>query len=87
MRKAIPASTGMLSLTATASDNIGVNRVEFYVNGVLVSTATSAPYAYNWDSSAVSGGSYSLTAKAFDAAGNSAQSGSVKMNVPNCVFL
>jgi len=87
MRKAIPASSGMLALTATASDNIGVSRVEFYVNGVLVSTATAAPYTYNWNSAAAVGGSYSLTAKAFDGAGNSAQSGSVKMNVPNCVFL
>ncbi|MCM0083348.1 Ig-like domain-containing protein [Geomonas sp. Red32] len=72
--------TGVVQLTASASDNVGVTKVEFYVNGALQATDTSTPYVYNWDTSALSAGSYTLTAKAYDAANNAGQS-SISVNV------
>ena len=86
IRKASSGGSGILAVTATANDNVGVSKVEFYVNGVLASTATSAPYVYNWDSTAVSSGSYTLIAKAYDAAGNIGQSGTVRLSKPNVQF-
>ena len=86
VRKASSGSNGMLTATATTSDDVGVNRVDFYVNGSLTSTVTSAPYVYNWDSTAFSNGSYTLYAKAYDAAGNFGQSGTVKLTKPNVRF-
>ena len=67
----------------TATDNVGVTRVELRVNGVLASTDLSAPYQFSWDSTKVANGSASLVATAFDAAGNGKASSSVSVNVAN----
>lgn len=37
-----------ISITASASDNVAVSSVDFYVGGILVSTDASAPYSCNW---------------------------------------
>lgn len=73
--------SGTVSVTANASDNVGVARVEYYVNGSLKSTDTSAPYLYAWDTSSVTAGSYTLMTKAYDAAGNSGQSANIGVTV------
>lgn len=59
-----------LTINATASDNVGVTKVEFFVDGILKSTDTSSPYSFIWNTAGVSAGVHSLTAKAYDAAGN-----------------
>jgi hypothetical protein len=61
-----------VSLQATASDNMGVTKVEFRVNGSLKCTVTSAPYACSWTPWTAVGTKNTLKATAFDAAGNSA---------------
>ena len=54
-----------IGLAAEASDVDGtVTRVDFYVNGVLLSTDTNAPYAASWSGMAC--GAYTLTARATD---------------------
>ena len=74
---------GTISLQAQASDDVGVTRVEFYVNGALQGTDTTAPYAINWNTTSVADGSYSLQAKAFDAAAKSGSSATVTIKVDN----
>jgi hypothetical protein len=66
-------------INATAADNVGVTKVEFYVDGTLVSTDTTAPYSYTYTASAT--GTRSLTAKAYDAAGNTTTSSAVSLSV------
>ncbi len=61
---------GSVSLTATASDNVGVTRVEFYDGTVLVGTRTAAPYTSTWNSASAANGTHTLRTKAYDAAGN-----------------
>jgi len=63
--------SGTTNVTATATDNVGVDRVEFKIDGSLVSSDTSAPYSYDWDTNQVSDGSHVVEAVAFDAYGNS----------------
>lgn len=75
--------SGTVSVTASASDNVGVTRVEFYLDGTLQSTDTAAPYAWSWDTRTATNGSHQLTSMAFDAAGNSATSGAVTVTVNN----
>ncbi|MEU7575784.1 glycoside hydrolase family 48 protein [Micromonospora sp. NPDC049240] len=58
-------------LTATASDADGtISKVEFYRNGLLVNTDTTAPYGY--DLLSLPAGSYTVQAKAYDNAGGTA---------------
>jgi hypothetical protein len=59
-----------VTLSATASDNVGVTRVDFFVNGSLLSSATSSPYTTSWKVPGRANGTYKLQAKASDAAGN-----------------
>ena len=73
--------SGTVSVTATATDNVGVTKVEFYVNNVLQSTDTSTPYLYSWNTASLAAGSYTLMAKAYDAAGNVGQSSNVSVTV------
>ncbi|HEY7615298.1 MAG TPA: Ig-like domain-containing protein, partial [Terriglobales bacterium] len=61
--------SGLVTLAATATDNVGVVKVEFYSDGVLIGVDTSAPYAYKWNTRKVAMGTHSLQAKAYDAAG------------------
>jgi RHS repeat-associated protein len=68
-----------LSITASASDLEGIDRVEFYRGSVLLGTDTVAPYAHTWASP--TNGSYTLTAKAFDVLGLSTTSAPVPITV------
>src|ERR1051326_7127685 len=72
-----------------ASDNIGVTKVEFYVDGALKSSLTTAnggtnTYSFTWDSTKVTNGSHTLMSKAYDAAGNVGTS-SITVSVSNTV--
>lgn len=59
-----------VSVKADASDNVGVSKVEFIVDGVIKGEDTTAPFTYSWNSASYSNGSHSVKAKAYDAAGN-----------------
>jgi hypothetical protein len=64
---------GNISMSASASDDVGVARVSFYVDGVLYKTDTSAPYSASWQCRKWSNGPHSVTARATDAAGNTSE--------------
>lgn len=72
-----------ITVSATASDNVGVTKVEFYVDGAFKSTLTSSPYNYTWDTTAYSNGTHALQTKAYDAAGNVGTSTTVSVTVSN----
>lgn len=59
-----------VTMTANASDNKGVTKVEFYVNGSLQCTDLSATYSCAFDTENKPNVGYKLQAKAYDAAGN-----------------
>jgi hypothetical protein len=73
---------GLVAVDVAASDNVGVSRVDLHANGVKVASATTAPYGFSWDSSKAANGTATLTAYAFDAAGN-ASSHAVSVKVDN----
>jgi glucose/arabinose dehydrogenase len=59
-----------VTITATASDNVGVTRVDFFVNGSLQCSDATAPYSCNWRVPNPMNRTYQIQARAFDAAGN-----------------
>jgi hypothetical protein len=67
----------------TASDNRGVARVELSVDGQVVASTTTAPFGVTWDTTTVTNGPHTLTAKAYDAAGNQGASAPVGITVSN----
>ena len=74
-------ASGIVAVSATASDDIGVSKVEFYVNGSLKASDISTPYLFTWDTSSLASGTYILAAKAYDASGKVAQSDNVYVSV------
>lgn len=74
--------TGTVTLAASASDNVGVAGVWFTVDGATVGAEdTSSPYQAAWSTAGVSAGSHVIRATARDAAGNTASSSAVTVNV------
>lgn len=70
-------------VVATATDNVGIVRVEFRVDGNRFATVTNPPFSVLWNTTTVPNGSHVLTTRAFDACDNSAVSASVTVNVLN----
>src|SRR5690242_2038625 len=71
-----------ITLQASASDNVRVAGVQFFVDGAARgSEDTTAPYSTSWDTTAGSNGSHNITARARDAAGNTRISGAVPVTV------
>ena len=73
---------GVATLTASASDNVGVTRVQFQLDGSNLGPAdTTAPFSTSWDTSTASYGNHTLTAQAWDAAGNVGTSAGVTITI------
>ena len=77
-----------VALKATASDDVGVLGVTFYVDGTLVGSGTddgtgTGTYTATWSSFLVGDGPHAVKARAFDAEGNSGQSAAVTITVSN----
>ena len=76
--------SGTISVSANASDNVGVASVQFQLDGAnLGGVDTTAPYSVSWDTTTASNGSHTLTAIAKDLAGNSATSVGVTVTISN----
>ena len=77
---------GIVTVTANASDNLGVAGVQFRLDGVALGPEdTVAPYSYAWNTSTVANGTHVLTAVARDAAGNTSTSIAVSLILANTV--
>ncbi|HEX5430313.1 MAG TPA: Ig-like domain-containing protein [Patescibacteria group bacterium] len=76
--------SGTITVSANASDNVGVAGVQFKLDGSnLSSEDTSSPYSISWNTTTASEGAHSLTATARDAAGNTKTSNAVSVTTSN----
>ena len=76
--------SGIVDITALASDNVGINRVEFYHNYELESTVSSFPYQYEWNTTTLEDDSeHSWYVKAYDTSENDAQTQPIAVFVDN----
>jgi Bacterial Ig domain/Fibronectin type III domain len=64
------ATSSLVTISATATDNISVSTVVFYVNGNRKCSTTTSPYTCAWKVSGATGKTYRLKATATDAQGN-----------------
>ncbi len=85
-----PAANGHYGASVTFQssvfDDVPVVRVDYFVNGILVGSANTAPYTYVW-SSAGYNGTYSLSATVHDSLGRTASSEAVSFSVGNPILL
>ncbi len=59
-----------ITVSASASDNVGVSSVTFAVNDAVLANDASAPYSFNLNTGTLSSGIHTINASAKDAAGN-----------------
>lgn len=69
-RDVVPGST--IELRVDAIDKSGIVKVEFFVNGALRQTENIAPWQYWWPVPSGANQTYLITAKVYDAYGNTA---------------
>ncbi len=78
--------SGSVTVSADASDNVGVTKVEFYRDSTtLIGTDTTTPYSISWNTTTVTNGSHTLLAKAYDANNNIGTSTTRTVTVNNDV--
>ncbi len=76
--------SGNVAVTATATDDVAIASVQFYVDGAaLGSPVTAAPYTASWNTFATANGSHTLTAAATNGAQLSTTSAPVSVTVNN----
>ncbi len=68
-------------LNALATDNVGVTRVEFYVDGALHATDTSLPFSVPLDGNLIEDGEHEIWVVAYDKAGNYTESSNASFTV------
>ncbi len=73
---------GIVSVTATASDDNGVTQVEFFVDGDSIGTGTDGWAAF-WDTTVASEGVHTVSATATDTIGQTTTSASISVTVDN----
>jgi len=78
--------SGTTTISASASDNDAVAGVQFLLDGANLGTEeTTSPYSISWNTTTASNGSHIISARARDAAGNTATAGNVTVTVSNSI--
>lgn len=79
--------SGLVPVDVSASDNVGVIKVELRANGTLFAADSITPYGFTWDSSKFANGMVNLVVTAYDAVGNVGSSSAVSVNVANATVV
>jgi hypothetical protein len=76
--------SGIIAFMTIATDNVGIDRVEFYHDYELEHTVNDYPYSYDWNSTSISEDTEHVWyAKAFDTSGNESQTQPMILLVDN----
>lgn len=76
--------SGTTTITANATDTVGVVGVQFLADGYAIAAEdTVAPYSYAWNTKTIINGIHNIQAVARDVAGNRATSTAVRVSVNN----
>ena len=66
--------SGTVTVSASASDDVRVEKVDLWIDGRLHAIDTTAPYAFAWDTRTAAAGSHALELRAYDIDGKRATS-------------
>jgi peptidoglycan/xylan/chitin deacetylase (PgdA/CDA1 family) len=75
--------SGFVPISATATDNIGIDHVDYLIDGNVANTRTTPPFTYNWNSRTVANGFHNVAVRAVDLAGNSTTTNTISVFVSN----
>jgi hypothetical protein len=76
--------SGVVSIDVLASDDTGIDYIEFYIDGESVANDSTAPYSYSWDTETVSEDmDHIIAVVGFDLEGNSTLASPVSVYIDN----
>ena len=76
--------SGTTTVSATAADSVGVVGVQFLLDGVALGAEQAGPvFSVSWNTATTVNGAHTLSARARDAAGNTALAANVPVTVAN----
>ena len=76
--------SGDIEIQVSASDNVGVNQVTFYLDGNILSSDSQSPFSYNWNTTTASEDEeHVLYASITDLQGNTTNLPSISVTVDN----
>src|SRR2546428_292531 len=75
--------SGTVTVTASASDNVGVTAVTILIDGTTLCVDTTSPYSCSWDTTKATNASHTISATATDAAGNAGTAPVINVSVSN----
>ena len=75
--------SGTTLVSAQASDDVRVEKVDLWVDGALSAIDIQAPYQFSWDTTKLADGSHTIEARTYDIAGKRASSGVRTVNIKN----
>ena len=79
--------SGKVIILAEATDDVGVSKVEFYIDGIKMGEVTTSPYTYFWDTYTLPYNSkHTIQAKAYDNAGNIGESSVITVTIGDPVI-
>lgn len=76
--------SGTIAVTVNAADDVAVASVSLAVDGVTITSSSTAPFTNTWNTATVTNGTHTITVTARDAAGNKTSS-AVQVSVSNAV--
>lgn len=59
-----------ITITASASDNVGVSSLNISIDGTVVATSSNPSFSYSWNTGTAGSGIHNISSTAKDAAGN-----------------
>ena len=78
----------IVTITCMSSDNEGVDKVELWVNGVTTGlTDNSEPYSFDWNTTTLEDGNYTIIIRSYDTSGNTTDSEPITLVVYKTVEL
>ncbi|MBI1882738.1 MAG: DNRLRE domain-containing protein [Chlamydiae bacterium] len=84
-----PVSNAMLSgavdLTVNATDNVGIQKVSYFLEGQELASTWLSPFSYSWNTVGTPNGSDTLLAKAYDYANNETVSAPISLTIANII--
>jgi len=82
-----PTTTGLTSgtatVSATATDALGIAKVEFFAGATSIGSVTTSPYSIQWNTTTIADGVYQVTAVATNADNGSTTSAAMTVTVQN----
>jgi hypothetical protein len=75
--------SGTVAIDASPSDNLGVQKVQFWVDSTYLGFDATSPYGKNWNSASVVNGTHTIRVRSVDWAGNVSSDVTITVTVNN----